>query len=93
VHRLVEDEFFSLESSSRRGKFAAKAHTCRFYFNLVRANSHKANQILWQITITWIAHRSALELCLRPPVSFDSLFNDSGGYDLRDPYRASRSPR
>jgi hypothetical protein len=90
---MVEDEFFDLESFSRRGKFTAKAHTCRFYFNLVRANSHTENQILWQITITWIVHRLALELCLLPPVSFDYLFNDSGGHDLRDPYRASRSPR
>jgi outer membrane biogenesis lipoprotein LolB len=65
VQRLVEDDLFDLESYSIRGEFTAKARTCRFYFNLVWANSHKENQILSPFT-TWIAHRSALELCLLP---------------------------
>src|SRR5712692_7357742 len=41
VHRLVEDEFFDLESFTGRGDFLAKAFTYQLYFNLARPNSHK----------------------------------------------------
>jgi transposase len=81
VHRLVEDEFFDLESFSSRGDFLAKAHTYQLYFNLARPNSHKENQTPWQI-IERLAPRSPLELCLLPPVFLDYYLNDSGGYDL-----------
>ncbi len=81
VHRLVEDEFFDLETFTSRGEFLAKAHTYQLYFNLVRPNSHKENQSPWQI-IERLAPRSPLELCLLPPVFLDYYINDSGGYDL-----------
>ena len=51
VHRLVEDEFFDLESFSSRSEFLAKAHTYQLYFNLVRPNSHKQNLSPWQIRV------------------------------------------
>ena len=81
VHRLVEDEFFDLETFASRGQFLAKAHTYQLYFNLVRPNSHKQNQSPWQI-IERLAPRSPLQLCLLPPVFLDYYINDSGGYDL-----------
>lgn len=81
VHRLVEDEFFDLESFSSRGDFLAKAHTYQLYFNLARLNSHKDNQTPWQI-IERLAPRSPLQLCLLPPVFLDYYLNDSGGYDV-----------
>lgn len=81
VHRLVEDEFFDLESFASRGEFLAKVHTYQLYFNLVRPNSHKGNQSPWQI-IERLAPRSPLELCLLPPVFLDYYLNDSGGYDV-----------
>jgi transposase len=81
VHRLVEDEFFDLESFSGRGDFLAKVHTYQLYFNLARPNSHKENQTPWQI-IERLAPRSPLELCLLPPVFLDYYLNDSGGYDV-----------
>jgi transposase len=81
VHRLEEDEFFDLENFSSRGEFLAKVHTYQLYFNLVRPNSHKGNQSPWQI-IERLAPRSALELCLLPPVLLDYYLNDSGGYDV-----------
>jgi transposase len=81
VHRLVEDEFFDLETFTSRGEFLAKAHTYQLYFNLVRPNSHKGNQSPWQI-IERLAPRSPLELCLLPPVFLDYYLNESGGYDL-----------
>src|SRR5712692_3207228 len=91
VHRLVEDEFFDLETFTSRGEFLAKAHTYQLYFNLVRPNSHKENQSPWQI-IERLAPRSPLELCLLPPVFLDYYINDSGGYDVpRLPYAAVRA--
>ena len=86
VHRLEEDEFFDLEDFASRGDFLAKVHTYQLYFNLARPNSHKENQSPWQI-IERLTPRSALELCLLPPVFLDYYLNDSGGYDVgRLPY-------
>ena len=81
VHRLVEDEFFDLESFTSRGEFLAKATTYQLYFNLVRPNSHKENLSPWQI-VERLAPRSPLELCLLPPVFLDYYITETGGYDL-----------
>jgi transposase len=84
VHRLVQDEFFDLESFTSRGDFLAKAFTYQLYFNLVRPNSHKQNLSPWQI-FERFAPRFPLQLCLLPPVFLDYYLNDSGGYDLPRP--------
>ncbi len=81
VHRLVEDEFFDLETFCSRGEFLAKATTYQFYFNVTRPNSHKGNQSPWEI-IERLAPRSPLALCLLPPVFLDYYINHQGGYDL-----------
>lgn len=81
VHRLVEDEFFDLETFADRSDFLAKAFTYQLYFNLVRPNSHKENLSPWQI-IERLAPRSPLHLCLLPPVFLDYYLHDAGGYDL-----------
>jgi transposase len=81
VHRLVEDEFFDLESFASRGDFLAKAYTYQLYFNLVRPNSHKQNLSPWQI-IENLEPRSPLALCLLPPVFLDYYLDHSGGYDV-----------
>ncbi len=81
VHRLIEDEFFDLETFANRGDFLAKAHTYQLYFNLVRPNSHKQNLTPWQI-VQRLAPRSPLHLCLLPPLFLDYYLNRSGGYDL-----------
>ena len=87
VHRLIEDEFFDLETFQSRGDFLAKAYTYQLYFNLVRPNSHKQYQSPWQI-IERLAPTSPLDLCLLPPAFLDYYITDSGGYDLpRLPYR------
>jgi hypothetical protein len=72
VHRLVEDEFFDLETFASRGEFLAKAQTYQLDFNLARPNSHKEFQTPWQI-IERLAPRSPLQLCLLPPVFFGLL--------------------
>lgn len=81
VHRLIEDEFFDLESFRNRPEFFAKAATYQLYFNLVRPNSHKGYCSPWQI-IERLAPRSPLDLCLLPPVNLDYFLNSQGGYDL-----------
>jgi len=90
VHRLVEDEFFDLETFANRGDFLAKTHNYQLYFNLVRPNSHKDNLSPWQI-IERLSPQSRLELCLLPPVLLDYYVHDDGGYDVpRYPYRSGR---
>jgi transposase len=86
VHRLVEDEFFDLESFASRGDFLAKAFTYQLYFNLARPNTHKQNLSPWQI-VEQLQPRWPLQLCLLPPVFLDYYLTDSGGYDLpRHPF-------
>ena len=81
MHRLIEDEFFDLETFADRSDFLAKATLYQLYFNLVRSNSHKDNQSPWQI-LQRLAPRSPLELCLLRPIFLDYLLNPQGGYDV-----------
>jgi len=55
MHRLEEDELFDLEDFSSRGGFPRQGAYLQLYFNLVRPNSHKEDQSLWQI-IERLAH-------------------------------------
>ena len=70
VHRLIEDEFFDLETFSSRAEFLAKASLYQLYFNLARPNSHKRGLTPWQI-IHQLDPRLPLNLCLLPPVLLD----------------------
>ena len=99
VHRLIEDEFFDLETFKNRADFLAKASLYQLYFNLARPNSHKRGLTPWQI-IQQLAPRSPIELCLLPPALLDYRLDavrrddpstPQGGYDLpRHPYRVTR---
>jgi len=81
VHRLIEDEFFDLESFANRADFLAKASLYQLYFNLARPNSHKGGLSPWQL-IHQLDPRLPLDLCLLPPVFLDYRLNSEGGYDL-----------
>lgn len=81
VHRLVEDEFFDLETFASRADFLTKATLYQLYFNLVRPNSHKRGLAPWQI-IQQIDPARPLQTCLLPPVFLDYYLNHQGGYDL-----------
>jgi hypothetical protein len=86
VHRLIEDEFYDLETFRSRREFLAKACVYPCYVNLVRPNSHKGNLSPWQI-IHQLDPRLPLKLCLLPPVFLDYRLDSQGGYDLpRYPY-------
>ena len=96
VHRLIEDEFFEIESFSHRSDFLAKATIYQLYFNLVRPNSHKGDRSPWQI-LQQLDPRLPLQLCLLAPVWLDHQLDPQGGYLVpRHPYRApdsNSSPR
>jgi transposase len=90
VHRLIEDEFFDLETFQTRADFLAKASLYQLYFNLARPNSHKRGLTPWQI-IQQLAPRLPLDLCLLPPAFLDYRLHPQhavpppsprGGYDL-----------
>ncbi|MBZ5516102.1 MAG: helix-turn-helix domain-containing protein [Acidobacteriia bacterium] len=90
VHRLIEDEFFDLETFSSRADFLAKVSLYQLYFNLARPNSHKGDLTPWQI-IQQLAPRLPLDLCLLPPALLDYRLDavrrddpstPQGGYDL-----------
>ncbi len=70
VHRLIEDEFFDLETFQSRADFLAKVSLYQLYFNLARPNSHKGGLTPWQI-IQHLAPRLPLDLCLLPPTFLD----------------------
>lgn len=81
VHRLIEDEFYDLETFASRSEFLAKAALYQLYFNLARSNSHKGGLCPWQI-IQHLEPRRPLHLGLLSPVFLDYYLNDQGGYDV-----------
>lgn len=48
-HRLIEDEFFDVESFSSLNDFLSKASAYLYWFNFCRTNSYKDHQTPWQI--------------------------------------------
>ncbi|MBI4167250.1 MAG: hypothetical protein HY508_16110, partial [Acidobacteria bacterium] len=70
VHRLIEDEFFDLESFRSRAEFMAKASLYQLYFNLARPNSHKRGLSPWQI-LQQLDPRLPVAVCLLPPTFLD----------------------
>ncbi len=81
VHRLIEDEFYDLESFRNRADFLAKASLYQLYFNLARPNAHKGGLSPWQI-IHQLDPHLPLDLGLLPPVFLDYRLNPQGGYHL-----------
>jgi len=90
VHRLIEDEFYDLETFRHRVDFLAKASLYQLYFNLARPNSHKGALTPWQI-VHQLAPHLPLDICLLPPIFLDYRLNarhleqpppSQGGYDL-----------
>ena len=87
VHRLIEDEFYEVETFRSRQDFLAKATTYILWFNVARTNSYKEHQTPWQI----IHQRNPdirPEIVALPPVFLDDLFasmpnySPGGGHDV-----------
>jgi transposase len=92
VHRLIEDEFFDLESFSSRVDFLAKASLYQLYFNLARPNSHKRGLTPWQI-IQQLVPRLPLNICLLPPVCLDYRLVERPQYSRPFPHGGYHLPR
>lgn len=77
VHRLIEDEFFDLETFTSRADFLAKATLCQLYFDLARPTSHKGGLSPWQI-IQQLEPQLPLRLFLFSPVLLDRFLDSKG---------------
>ena len=87
VHRLIEDEFYEVETFQNRYDFLIKASSYNLWFNVARSNSYKGNRTPWEI-----AYERNPKLDRRlpalPPVFLDELFfqrtsiTNQGGYDV-----------
>lgn len=87
AHRLIEDEFYEIESFASRSDFLAKAEAYTLWFNALRKNSYKNHQTPWQI----IHHRDpkvSPAIVNLPPIFLDELLvknldkKRQGGYDV-----------
>ena len=87
VHRLIEDEFYEVESFQNRNDFLKKATTYNLWFNVARKNRYKGNRTPWKIAKEKIPKLNP-NLPILPPVFLDKLyfqrtsFVTSGGYDV-----------
>ena len=87
VHRLIEDEFYEVETFDGREEFLAKAATYTLWFNVARKNSYKEHQTPWEIIHARDPTISP-EIAMMPPVFLDELLNEllddkhAGGYHV-----------
>ena len=73
VHRLIEDEFYHVESFSSRSNFLAKATAYNLWFNVARKNSYKNHQTSWQI-IAKSKNKVNPNIAILPPVFLDNIW-------------------
>ncbi|MBI1998649.1 MAG: hypothetical protein HYS66_19545 [Deltaproteobacteria bacterium] len=87
AHRLIEDEFYEVETFTSRSDFLAKATSYNLWFNTFRKNSYKKHQTPWEILHTRDPSLSP-EIVAFPPLFLDELFNQTlatpsqRGYDV-----------
>ena len=87
VHRIIEDEFYEVESFTSRNDFLKKATTYCLWFNVARKNSYKENQTPWDIAVKKNPSIDP-QLPLLPPVFLDELYfqctnvKTKGGYHV-----------
>jgi hypothetical protein len=73
AHRLIEDEFFEVESFKDRKDFLEKVGSYLLWFNTARKNSYKENQTPWEIIKAKCPHVSP-QIVNLPPFYLDELF-------------------
>ena len=87
VHRIIEDEFYEIESFSSPSIFLAKATQYVIWFKFARRNSYKKNKTPWEI----IHQRNPTispQIATLPAFSLDHLWKiklakpTKRGYDL-----------
>jgi len=85
VHRIIEDEFYEVETFRNKQDFLNKATAYIFWFNIARKNSYKENKTPWEI-IKEKNPKADLNIPVLPPVFLDELYlkkmnNQSPGGD------------
>ena len=83
VHRLIEDEFFEVESFSSKTHFFNKVSTYQLWFNIARKNSYKQGKTPWDI----IHERDPTispYITMLPPLNLNTLLKQqfNGGYHV-----------
>ncbi len=73
LHRLIEEEFFDLESFASAEDFLRKATLYQHYFNLARPNGYKGGRTPWDI-IHADHPQMRPEVLLLPPVFIEAEF-------------------
>jgi hypothetical protein len=74
VHRLIEDEFYEVESFTSQAHFLSKATSYILWFNTDRQNSYKHYRTPWQIVHERDPNIHPRIACL-PPVFLDKLLS------------------
>ena len=69
-HRLIEDEFYKIESLKRKREFLDKAYTYQVYFNLYRKNSYKGYKTPKDIILEY---NLPIETLILSPVIIDDI--------------------
>jgi transposase len=82
AHRLIEDEFYEVETFTGRYDFLAKAALYNLWFNVARKNSYKENRTPWEIIHQRDPNISP-RIAVLPPVFLDELFQKN----LEKPYQ------
>ena len=87
VHRIMEDEFFEIESFTSRRSFLTKASQYLLFFNVARKNSYKKDRTPWDI----IHQRDSTikpHIAILPALDLDDLWKKTlahpakRGYDM-----------
>ena len=83
LHRLIEEEFFDLETFTDREDFLRKATLYQHYFNFGRTNGYKGGRTPWEI-VTEDHPELRPELLALPPVLLEAEFQrlDRVGQDV-----------
>lgn len=87
VHRLIEDEFYEVETFHNKQDFLNKATAYILWFNIARKNSYKENKTPWEI-IREKNPKSNPLIPVLPPVFLDELYRKKlnnqcpGGYHV-----------
>ena len=74
-HKLIEDEFYSLEHINSKEDFMNKAATYQYYFNFMRKNSYKE----WKTPVDILKEYNICpNIALLSPIILDTQFENTG---------------
>ena len=86
-HRIIEDEFYEIESYNNEIEFLGKSYAYQLYFNYIRRNRYRDNKSPVEILKERFPNVNEGVLNL-PPIKLEKLFEVwykrkvQGGYDV-----------